>query len=116
LHTEPAPAPEGNVADQAIYLLDVDGNVARWNDDAGRLDGYTLREVVGTPFRQFFSAEDREQGTSDRALDAAVREGHASVEAWRVRKDGRPIALGYSSARCARPTTGSRDSPSSCAT
>jgi PAS domain S-box-containing protein len=90
----PAPAPEGNAADQAIYLLDIDGNVARWNDDAGRLDGYSLREVVGAPFRQFFSAEDREQGTPDRALDAAVRDGHASLEAWRVRKDGSTYRAG----------------------
>jgi PAS domain S-box-containing protein len=75
-------------ADDAIYILDADGNVARWNDDAGRLDGYSLREVIGTPFRQFFSPEDRDQGTPDRALQMAARDGHAGIEAWRVRKNG----------------------------
>jgi PAS domain S-box-containing protein len=82
------PAASGDGSDHAILLLDADGRILRCNDDAGRLDGYALREVVGAPFGQFFRRQDLERGAPDHALAHASRVGHASFEAWRVRKDG----------------------------
>jgi PAS domain S-box-containing protein len=76
------------VTDYAIYMLDPEGMVTTWNSGAERIKGYSAEEIIGRHFSQFYTAEDREQGSPQIALATAVREGRFEREGWRVRKDG----------------------------
>jgi diguanylate cyclase (GGDEF)-like protein/PAS domain S-box-containing protein len=76
------------VKDYAIYMLDLDGRVANWNEGAERHKGYKAHEIVGWHFSQFYSEEDRAAGLPDRALKIAREEGKYENEGWRYRKDG----------------------------
>src|SRR4029077_12912984 len=76
------------VIDYAIYMIDLDGRVASWNSGAARLKGYSAQEIIGQPFAQFFTPEDREREFPKHALETAARGGRFESEGWRVRKDG----------------------------
>jgi PAS domain S-box-containing protein len=75
------------VIDYAIYTIDLDGNIVSWNSGAERLKGYSADEIIGRPFRNFFTPEDQEQGLPEKALATAAKEGRFENEGWRVRKD-----------------------------
>jgi PAS domain S-box-containing protein len=77
-----------SVTDYAIYMLDIDGNVASWNAGAERFKGYGAEEIIGRHFSNFYTEEDRAAGLPARALDQARTEGRFEAEGWRVRKDG----------------------------
>ncbi|GAU85492.1 two-component hybrid sensor and regulator [Bosea sp. BIWAKO-01] len=79
------------VTDYAIYMLDRDGIISNWNQGAERIKGYAPDEIIGQHFSRFYTAEDREKGEPQRALDTAMREGKFEKEGWRVRKDGTPF-------------------------
>ncbi|WP_051334184.1 PAS domain-containing sensor histidine kinase [Mesorhizobium sp. WSM3224] len=76
------------VTDYAIYMLDPEGVVASWNSGAERIKGYSADEIIGHHFSQFYTPEDRGQGSPQTALETAAREGRVEREGWRVRKDG----------------------------
>lgn len=76
------------VTDYAIYMLDLGGHVSSWNQGARRIKGYEPGEIIGEHFSRFYTAEDREAGEPDRALETARSEGRFVAEAWRVRKNG----------------------------
>jgi PAS domain S-box-containing protein len=76
------------VTDYAIFMLDPEGKVANWNAGAERIKGYTPEEIVGQHFSRFYTAEDRDAGVPDRALETARTAGRYEAEGWRVRKDG----------------------------
>lgn len=76
------------ITDYAIYMLDLDGNVASWNAGAERLTGYVETEIVGQPFANFFTPEERKAGKPAAALKTAAEAGRWEDEGWRVRKDG----------------------------
>lgn len=77
------------VQDYAIILLSPDGTVENWNQGAEKIKGYTANEIVGKSFKVFYTEEDRKSGLPEKLIDKARREGRASQEGWRVRKDGR---------------------------
>jgi PAS domain S-box-containing protein len=77
-----------SVIDYAIYMIDLDGRVASWNSGAERLKGYSATEIIGQPFANFFTPEDRERELPQRALEIAARTGRFESEGWSVRKDG----------------------------
>lgn len=77
-----------SVTDYAIYMLDASGRLTNWNPGAQRIKGYRPEEVIGQHFSMFYTAEDREAGEPQRALEIATREGKFENKAWRVRKDG----------------------------
>ncbi len=77
-----------SVVDYAIYMISRDGLVVSWNSGASRLKGYASTEIIGQPYATFFTAEDRQRGLPERALETAAREGRCEVEGWRLRKDG----------------------------
>ena len=79
------------VTDYAIYMLNRDGIVSNWNQGAERIKGYAPDEIIGQHFSRFYTAEDRERGEPQRALDTAIREGKFEKEGWRLRKDGTPF-------------------------
>ena len=76
------------VTDYAIYMLDPTGRVSSWNAGAERIKGYTVDEVIGKHFSQFYTPEDRAAGLPAVGLETATREGRWENEGWRVRKDG----------------------------
>ena len=76
------------VTDYAIYMLDSKGIVTNWNSGAQRIKGYLPDEIIGSHFSKFYTAEDREAGEPQRALETVEREGRFEKEGWRVRKDG----------------------------
>ena len=61
------------VIDYAIYTIDLDGNIVSWNSGAERLKGYSADEIIGRPFRNFFTPEDQEQGLPEKALATAAK-------------------------------------------
>lgn len=74
--------------DFAIFLLDLEGCVASWNDGARLLFGYEAGEVIGQSGEMLFTPEDRAAGAPQRELDAARREGRAEDVRWHQKKDG----------------------------
>jgi diguanylate cyclase (GGDEF)-like protein/PAS domain S-box-containing protein len=76
------------ITDCAIYMLDLDGNVANWNPGAQRLKGYSAEEAIGLPLAAFYTPEDQATNLPQRALAIATRNGKFSGEGWRMRRDG----------------------------
>jgi PAS domain S-box-containing protein len=76
------------VTDYAIYMLSVDGNITNWNAGAARINGYAANEVIGTHFARFYTPEEQQLGTPQKALQTAADVGRCENEGWRVRKDG----------------------------
>ncbi|HET9415777.1 MAG TPA: PAS domain S-box protein, partial [Pseudolabrys sp.] len=76
------------VVDYAICMLDPDGRVVSWNSGAERLKGYTADDIVGRPFSEFYTPEDRKAGLPQKALRTVREKGRFHTEAWQVRKDG----------------------------
>src|SRR6266851_5089096 len=76
------------VQDYALFLIDPSGHVSGWNAGAERLLGYEAEEIIGQPFSQFFTREDRQSGTPERELETARTTGRAFDDNWLVRKDG----------------------------
>jgi PAS domain S-box-containing protein len=77
-----------SVIDYAIFMLDIDGNVASWNEGAERAKGYKSHEIIGRHFSDFYTDEDKVAGLPQRGLATARTEGRWEHEGWRVRKDG----------------------------
>ncbi|MEA3194873.1 MAG: hypothetical protein QOD26_3206 [Betaproteobacteria bacterium] len=78
----------GSVVDHAIFLLDPSGRIVSWNPGAKRIKGYDESETIGRHFSMFYSLGDRTLGVPATLLARAERDGHATHEGWRVRKDG----------------------------
>jgi PAS domain S-box-containing protein len=76
------------VADYAIFMLDVNGNVATWNVGAQRIKGYTAEEIVGRHFSTFYPQDVRDSGWPDHELQQASEKGSFVDTGWRLRKDG----------------------------
>lgn len=77
-----------DVQDYSILLLDPDGIILNWNKGAERMNGYKAEEVIGKSFKIFYSEEARRKETGDLLLAEARKNGRASSEGWRVKKDG----------------------------
>lgn len=77
-----------SVKDYAIFLLDPGGHVATWNAGAQLIKGYAAEEVIGKHISIFYTPEDLARHRPQVLLNAAVRDGRAEDEGWRVRKDG----------------------------
>ncbi|MBD1920225.1 PAS domain S-box protein [Microcoleus sp. FACHB-831] len=76
------------VKDYGIFMLDPSGHIASWNSGAERLKGYREKEIVGSHFSRFYTAQDIEDGKPERELQVACSQGRYEEEGWRVRKDG----------------------------
>ncbi len=76
------------VPDHAIFMLDVNGNVASWNVGAQRIKGYAADEILGRHFSIFYLREVRDSGWPQHELQGAMETGSFRDEGWRIRKDG----------------------------
>jgi PAS domain S-box-containing protein len=76
------------VQDYAIILLSKDGEIQNWNAGAQVIKGYKASDIIGKNFRIFYPQEDRDRKLPEQLLDIARKNGKATHEGWRVRKDG----------------------------
>ena len=76
------------VSDYAIFMLDVNGNIATWNVGAQRIKGYEADEIIGKHFSLFYPSEAVESGWPAHELTMAAQTGSFVDEGWRRRKDG----------------------------
>jgi PAS domain S-box-containing protein len=77
-----------SVEDYAIFMLNLDGDVATWNLGAQRINGYSADEVIGQAFSKLYTEEDKAQGKPQHQLKEARLKGRIEDEGWRLRKDG----------------------------
>jgi PAS domain S-box-containing protein len=76
------------VEDYAIILLDKEGNIQNWNKGAQKIKGYKAEEIIGRSFTVFYPPEDVASNLPFSLLEKARKEGKASHEGWRVKKNG----------------------------
>jgi PAS domain S-box-containing protein len=77
-----------SVTDYALVLLDSEGRVAAWNVSAERIFGYQAVEIVGQPFRVFFTPEDVAARQPDEQLRTAATTDRVEEEHWCIHRDG----------------------------
>jgi diguanylate cyclase (GGDEF)-like protein/PAS domain S-box-containing protein len=82
-----------NVAEYAIFILDLNGNIASWNVGAERLFGWPASEIVGQPWARLFNEEEVQSGLPEREMRVAETQGHSRFGGWRVRRDGTPFLV-----------------------
>ena len=80
-----------------FYLFDERGKMLRWNEKFEHVTGYTGAEIAAMGPLDFFGAEQQE--TVARAIEHALSEGVASVDAEFVSKDGRTTPYLFSAKR-----------------
>ncbi len=69
-----------------FYLLDVDGNLRRWNKNAETVTGYSSAEIEGMHLTHFFGGEQR--WTIAESVRKTFAQGYDAVEADVVSKNG----------------------------
>jgi len=79
---------EDGLKDFAIFLLDPQGKVARWNRGSERILQYREDEILGRDAAVVLAPEECANGAAACELGTAVSEGRAEGERWHVRKDG----------------------------
>jgi PAS domain S-box-containing protein len=76
-----------SVQDYALFLLDVDGQIAAWYAGAERIYGFTCGEILGRHLSVLYPGEDA-FGQLQEQLKRASSEGHVGDEVWQVKKNG----------------------------
>lgn len=74
--------------DCAIFALDASGIVTSWNDQAARMKGYSVDEIIGRHISVFYPQDKLASGYPDEELRRAASAGFYITDGWRVRKDG----------------------------
>ena len=74
--------------DYAIFTMDMDEKITRWNAGATQLTGWPEEEVLGQSGEIVFTSEDRENGVVEKETRVATEVGHFANERWHLRKDG----------------------------
>ena len=76
------------VKDHAILVTDAAGIVQDWTPGAEAIFGWPAAKIIGKPFEEIFTPEDREAGAPDRELAVAREAGYADDTRWHMRRDG----------------------------
>jgi formate hydrogenlyase transcriptional activator len=84
----PGEPPPSWVQDYALFLMDIDGEIADWYAGAERIFGHTRDEIVGQHLASLYPSEDNLRVTLQQELKRAAKEGHFGHEGWRAKKDG----------------------------
>src|SRR6202022_2033933 len=74
--------------DYAIFMVEPNGYIARWNRGAQRINGYSADEIIGRHFSAFYPAEDIAARKPEWELEKAAHDGRFEDEGFRIRKDG----------------------------
>lgn len=78
-----------SLADQAVFLLDANGNVWSWRESAARLTGYSARQIIGQPWARLCVGDQTDaSGQAERDLQTTVASGRLEKETWCQRPDG----------------------------
>ena len=75
-----------DAANDAIYLLEVDGTILYANDAAARVDGYPKEELLRMNIREIDTPES--SATAERRIERLKQRGEAVFEVEHRRKDG----------------------------
>lgn len=76
------------VQDCAVFETDAQGRIAMWPEAARRVFGYSAEEIEGRHFSCLHRADDIAADLPQQWLRLAARDGSASDQGWRVRRDG----------------------------
>lgn len=81
-------------SDDAIYSIDLEGNLLSWNRGAQNLYGYSPREMIGTSVLRLSPRDGYEAVWS--AIDQ-VKQGVSlcNFEGWRLKKNGEKLLLSF---------------------
>jgi PAS domain S-box-containing protein len=77
-----------SVEDYAIFMVDLNGNVASWNRGAEKIKGYNANEIIGRSIEIFYTKEDIRNKVPRHNLEMTRERGSYEEEGFRVRKDG----------------------------
>src|SRR6266702_1352716 len=80
------------IADYAIYMVDLNGAIRSWNNGAKTILGYSASEIIGVHSSQLYTKADRLAGNGSKAFTVAEAFGRYEEEGQRVRKDGTLLA------------------------
>ena len=75
--------------DFAIYQLDLEHRIVKWNKGAEAILGYSAAEMDGLHIDRLFPEEDVLEGRPGLILAHATTYGRQETEGWQLRKDGR---------------------------
>lgn len=87
------------VRDHAIFLIDLRGRLASWNEGVGRILGWSEEEWLGEPAQLAFTDEDVAAGVPEQELRIARETGRAGDDRWMQRRDGERFFAAGSVAR-----------------
>ena len=79
-----------------IYMLDLNGNLVKWNSRAERVTGFSPEELMNKPALDLFPEEDR-TGVSE-SIWKVFETGFSEVEAHLLRKDGTRLPYHFAGA------------------
>ena len=82
-----------NSLSDVFFVFDLNGKFLRWNKMMTAVSGYSDAEISSMKPTDFFLEEDRQRVME--AIGIAAREGHATVEARVVTKNGRNIPFEF---------------------
>lgn len=74
--------------EDAIFMLNPQGQVTSWNGGATRVLGFHASEIIGRHFSRFYPVESIAGREPERELADAAAYGRIEKEGWRLRKDG----------------------------
>ncbi|CAB3717032.1 hypothetical protein LMG24076_04376 [Trinickia soli] len=77
-----------DAVEDAIFMLNPQGQVTSWNGGATRLLGFHAAEIIGRHFSRFYPIENIAEREPERELADAAAYGRIEKEGWRLRKDG----------------------------
>jgi PAS domain S-box-containing protein len=74
--------------DYAIYQLDLNDRIVKWNKGTERILGYSAEELKGFDINRLFPGDGSEQAAADKEKNASIDLERHETEGWRVRGDG----------------------------
>jgi PAS domain S-box-containing protein len=77
-----------DAVEDAIFMLNPQGQVTSWNGGATRVLGFHASEIIGRHFSRFYPIEGISEREPERELADAAAYGRIEKEGWRLRKDG----------------------------
>ncbi len=77
-----------SVEEYAIFIMDQQGIITRWNAGAERIFGYAEAAAVGLNAAAIFTEEDRQKNVPMLELTHAAENGQSADERLHLRKDG----------------------------